>query len=277
MPDGVALVTTESADVLSAARQVHDASPGRVVVKLPATGGAGNVVLEPSDDAWLLQIEDAWAGRHEPQAPCDVVVESWLPWTTTYSVSFLIAPDRVPTFIAACEQLVDPDTAAFIGSRSRGPLDIADLDAVLAVLLPVFDAMRADGFAGVAGIDVIVGPGTSWSGRGLSLPSGLRMCLIECNPRFNQHNRVGLVVARLARHWDVHESELPWTLRYLYPREPATVESLCSTGGPENDTALPDRPVEPAPVRLLFAHRLDLVMELSLACSLQDAGTGGSG
>ena len=264
IPGGVELETAELSHVLAAVGRVARDAPGPVVVKLPATGGAGNVVLGPDSRAWPGELQSAWTERYAPSSPCDVVVESWLPWTTTYSVSFLVAPDAPPTLLAACEQVIDPTTSDFVGSRSSGPLEAADLDTMLSRLQPVFTAMRDEGYAGVAAVDVIIGPGRTWAGRGLALPSGLRMCLIECNPRFNQHNRVGLVVARLARHWGVQESDLRWTLRYVYPREPDTVESLCSTGEPETRTDLPARPEGTTPVRRLFAHRLDLVMELTI-------------
>ena len=61
--------------------------------------------------------------------------------------------------------------------------------------------MATDGVLGVAAIDVIVGDGRGWGESGIPLPSGGRICVIECNPRLNRHNRVGMLVERLSRIW----------------------------------------------------------------------------
>lgn len=268
MPLGVETTATEEAEVVSAVLGFQRKSSGTVIVKLPGSGGDGNRVLRPeSADSWPERIRHVWAGRAvEPGRPVDVVVETWLPWTTTYSVSFLVAPDTSPTLVAACEQVLDPATGGFVGSRSHGPLDRADGAAMVAQLVPLLEAMRSDGYVGVAAIDVVVGPGTSWSGRGIELPSGQRMAVIECNPRFNQHNRIGLVVARLGRQWDVPESDLSWTADYLRPAEPGNIEPLLAS----HDAAIPPPPEAGTSARLRFAHRMDFAIEIDVRRSSRD-------
>jgi hypothetical protein len=258
MPRGIEFSASEVDEVFAAVQRFSTAAAGTIVVKLPGTGGDHNRVLRTDDvDSWPEHIRRLWAGRHSDSLdPVDVVIETWLPWTTTYSVSFMVAPDSDPTFLAACEQILHPTTGAFVGSRSQGPLDAADRRAMVASLVPLVEAMRTEGFAGVAAMDVVIGPGTSWDGRGLALPSGQRLCVIECNPRFNQHNRIGLVVARQARRWGVRESQLAWEARYHSPPDGERIDVLFPSSEPPPDEAMP--------ARLLLAHRIDVAVELTI-------------
>ena len=265
MPAGVELSVSEVDEVVAAVHRFSTAEAGTIIVKLPGTGGDHNRALSADDhNAWPEHVRRLWADRHpDSKDSIDVVIETWLPWTTTYSVSFMIAPDSEPKFLAACEQMLHPTSAAFVGSRSRGPLDADDRQAMITSLLPLVGAMRAEGYAGVAAIDVVIGPGTTWEGRGLVLPSEQRLCVIECNPRVNQHNRIGLIVARLARQWGVGESQLAWTATYRSPPTGERIAVLFPASEPpaESSTSPPDGAT---PARLLFAHRFDAAVELTI-------------
>ena len=265
IPPGVEFSVSGVDEVVAAVHRFSTAEAGTIILKLPGTGGDHNRVLRADDgNAWPEHVRRLWADRHpDSTGPIDVVIEAWLPWTTTYSVSFMVGPDGDPTFLAACEQVLHPTTAAFVGSRSHGPLDAADRQAMITSLLPLIDAMRTEGFAGVAAMDVVIGPGTSWSGRGLVLPSGQRLCVIECNPRFNQHNRIGLIVARLARQWGIRESQLAWTATYHGPSDGENFAVLFPPSEPPPDSSTPP-PDESTPARLLLAHRFDAAVELTI-------------
>ena len=265
VPPGLEATATDAEDVLDALRR-FDADPaGRAIVKLPGGGGLGNLVLTPdTTDSWSVRVRELWDTRVPVPMPSDVVIEHWLPWESSYSVSFLLAPGQAPVPLAACEQVVDPDRGEWVGSRSHGSLDEADVSAVLDHLRPVFADMAAEGVAGVAAVDVVVGSGTAWPDRGFALPSGRRLCVIECNPRFNQHNRIGMIVERLARRWDVPVADLSWSMRNVDPPAGTTLEALLA--GVENEGPMvPDAPTHDAPVRLGFAHRLEKLMELTVS------------
>lgn len=267
VPPGIECSAEEDSDVVRALARFDADTPGTKIVKLPGGGGTGNVVLtQDSTAGWNGRVEELWGLRnHETPTPLDVVIEQWLPWASTHSVSFLIAPDHTPTFLAVCEQVVDSARAEFVGSRNRGTLSDADTSAMLEHLQCVFEAMGAEGYVGVAALDVIVAPGAAWSGRGLALPSGQRMCVIECNPRFNQHNRIGMFVERLARRWSIPSSELSWSFSIINPRDSMTLPALFASLPDEPDVTTLPAPSRDEPARALFAHRVDKAMELTVA------------
>jgi hypothetical protein len=266
MPPGVEFTALAASDIVAANRALVPGDSDVRIVKLPGIGGQGNLVLSSAThESWSQQIEDLW--RHKTSGPLDIVIEQWLPWETSYSVSYLVPPDAVPRPIAVCEQMVDGKLGKFIGSRNDIDLSDGDIDAMLAWLQLLFEAMSRDGFAGVAAVDVIVGSGQSWNGHGYRLPSGRTVSAIECNPRFNRHNRVGLFIERLAAKWKLDSSELSWTLRDVYPGDGVRLRTLINRLQ-ESDAADRDqrRPTRDAPrqTQLLFADRLDRVMELKV-------------
>lgn len=264
VPPGIELTAEGARDVLGHLNSFDARPPGRTVVKLPGGGGMGNLVLTPdTTESWPRRVDALWKEHDRLPKPADVVIEAWLPWQNTYSVSFLVTPARATTLLAVTEQLVDPIKAGWVGSRTGGPLGEADTAAVLDHLQGVVDAMTADGYVGVVALDIIVGPGAAWAGHGLALPSGQRMCVIECNPRFNQHNRTGMVVERLARRWDIDSRTLSWSLRCIEPSGSTTFPALLASlekGAPEPVPA----PTRDRPVRTVFAHRQDKALELTV-------------
>jgi hypothetical protein len=199
-----------------------------------------------------------------------VVIETWLPWEKTYSVSFFLEPGGATTLMAVCEQIVEPAKGAWIGSTTDRPPNEADTTAALGYLQRVIDAMVADGFVGVLALDVIVGPGSGWGRHGLALPSGQRLCVIECNPRWNQHNRTGMVVERLARLWGLDARDLSWSLMNIEPPAGTTLPDLLATL--EDDQPGIDAPPSSGrPARQVFAHRSDVAMELTVSLADQSA------
>lgn len=271
MPPGIEL-TMEDVDEVVSALTSFDAQPaGRTIVKLPGGGGMGNVVLTPdATESWPRRIEELWHEQGHLPAPADVVIETWLPWESTYSVSFLLTPDRETTLMAVCEQRIEPTKGAWIGSRTDGPLSEADTTAMLGYLQVVIDAMAADGCVGVVALDVIVGPGAGWAGHGLALPSGQRLCIAECNPRWNQHNRIGMVVERLARRWGMDSRELSWSFRNVeLPAGTRLPDLLVSL---EDDRpGIAETPAHDRPARMAFAHRFEKAMELTVSLAGQSA------
>ena len=271
MPPGIELVADDVGEVV-AALSSFDAHPSdRTIVKLPGGGGMGNVVLSPDTRAtWPDRVDALWEENPHVPKPADLVIEAWLPWEQTYSVSFLLTPDRETTLMAVCEQRIEPTKGAWIGSRTDGPLSEADTTAMLGYLQVVIDAMAADGCVGVVALDVIVGPGAGWAGHGLALPSGQRLCVVECNPRWNQHNRIGLVVERLARRWRLHSDELSWSLRNIDLPVGTTLPVLLASL--EDDRpGIADAPTRDRPARMVFAHRFDKAMELTVSLAGQSA------
>jgi len=264
VPPGIEFTAVEAEQVLGRLTRVDARPAGMTVVKLPGGGGMGNLVLaSDSPESRSRRIAELWeTHRHLPK-PVDVVIETWLPWETTYSVSFLLTPSRTSTLLAVCEQMVDLTTCGWVGSRTDAPLSEADTTAMLGHLQPVVDAMAADGYVGVVALDVIVGPGDGWVDHGLALPSGQRICVIECNPRFNQHNRTGMVVERLARRWGTDSRTLSWSLRNVARPDGTTLPALLASL--EDDRPGEDAPTRDRPARFVFAHRLDQAMELTVS------------
>jgi hypothetical protein len=266
MPPGVEITALAASDIVAANRALEPGDSDVRIVKLPGIGGQGNLVLGPAThESWSHQIEDLW--RRKASGPVDVVIEHWLPWEASYSVSFLVPPDGIPRPLAVCEQIVDGRLGKFMGSRNDIDLSDGDIDAMLAWLQVLFVAMGRDGFTGVAAIDVIVGSGKSWNGYGHRLPSGKAVSAIECNPRFNRHNRVGLFIERLAGKWKLDSSDLSWTLRDVYPGDGVRLPTLIGqlqeseTSGTHPRRRILDSPPQ---ARLLLADRLDRVMELNV-------------
>jgi len=256
VPPGVCLGPSDETGWNHLAQELG-VSPHRRVLKVPGTGGSGNHVLTAGE-----ALQPDTAGRLasiDGQAVSQVVVEEWLPWQVSLSVSFLVLPGDPPHFLAVTQQLVDLDTAKFLGSSDRVALDQRDVDALCAQIVPLFEAMAREGIVGVTAVDLIVG---AWPRVGLALPSGLRMCVIECNPRFNRHNRVGLLVHRLSRLWRVPAESLTWTLR----DEPTTVKTGAQPPG--LTPADPTTALEGPPCRLALddAHRtMQLTVERAVS------------
>ena len=188
---------------------------GPVIVKGPGIGGGGNVLIDGPEtgELALLWKRVTADGRH---TAVDVVIEQWLPWDHSYSVSYFMHSNQAPRPIAVCQQQVDTRLAKFTGSTIKTTLAPADMEALHEHVKPLFASMAANGYHGVAAIDVIVGSASTWYGHGLTLTCGAVVCLIECNPRFNRHNRVGLLIERLARRWDIPSDRLRWKLRDMY-------------------------------------------------------------
>ena len=234
-------------------------------MKLPGGGGMGNVVLTPdATESWRRSIEELWDENRDLPTPVDVVIETWLPWESTYSVSFFLERGGATIVLAVCEQIVEPTSGAWVGSRTDRPLSEADTTALLGHLQPVVDAMAADGYVGVMALDVIVGPGSGWAAHGLALPSGRRLGVIECNPRWNQHNRIGMVVERLARQWGMDPLDLSWSARDIDPPVGTTLPALLASL--EDDRpGIADAPTSDRPARMVFAHRLEKAMELTVS------------
>jgi hypothetical protein len=125
--------------------------------------------------------------------------------------------------------------------------------------------MDGDGYVGVAAIDVIIGSADAWGGIGLALPSGRQMIVIECNPRFNYHNKIGLVVERFARVWGLPTHDLRWTAVNVEACEHRTVEALLASRPRDAEIAVPPPPDRDRPTRRLFAHRTEKAVELTVA------------
>jgi hypothetical protein len=270
-PPGRELTAEHVDEVVDALTGFEGLPAGRTIVKLPGSGGMGNVVLDAdARETWPDRIDELWAeNRHVPK-PADVVIEAWLPWEQSFSASFLLEPGGATTLMAVCEQIVEPTRGSWVGSRTDRPLSDADTTAMLALLQRVIDAMAADGFVGVAALDVIVGRGDGWAGDGLDLPSGRRLCVIECNPRWNQHNRIGLVVERLARRWGLNSRELSWSLKNIDLPVGTTLPDLLASL--EDDRpGIGEAPTRDRAARMVFAHRFEKAMELTVSLAGQSA------
>ena len=264
VPPGVAGVVTDVAEVITLLKHFDAERFGPAVVKLPGSGGFANAILEPDREGAEVAIQSLWADHVHHTRPVDVVIESWLPWDTTHSLSFLLSHDQPPVVLATCDQLVDPD-GVFVGSRSDMSLSAEDTDAVLAHVRRLIEAMDTDGYVGVAAIDVIIGSAEAWDGNGLALPSGRRMIVIECNPRFNYHNKIGMVVERFARVWGIPSHELQWTSLNIEAGEHRTVEALLASRPRDAEIAVPPPPDRDRPSRRLFAHRTEKAIELTVS------------
>jgi hypothetical protein len=274
VPPGIEFTALVASDIVAANKALGPGDSDIRIVKLPGIGGQGNLVLNSATHkSWGQQIEELWQRR--ASGPLDIVIEHWLPWEASYSVSYLVPPDAAPRPIAVCEQTIDRKLGRFVGSRNDIDLSDGDIDAMLAWLQPLFEAMGRDGFTGVAAIDVIVDSGKNWNGYGYRLPSGKTVSAIECNPRFNRHNRVGLFVERLARKWKLDSSDLSWTLRDVYPADAVHLRTLINQLQASDAAGRPQRrrtPEAPPQARLLFADRLDRVMELNVAVRSRTGG-----
>ncbi|MFF4318724.1 hypothetical protein [Streptomyces sp. NPDC001568] len=260
LPPGATYAVDSAVGLASLAERIGTCAQPRVV-KFPGTGGTGNVVLRGGEE-FRPALFDRPADESDATStdgPVDVVVETWLPWRVSVSVSYLIVPEVGCVFLAACEQVVDRSRATFVGSSSGVRLSAADLDAVRSYAEPLFAVMAEDGYVGVAAVDLIIG--TGWTGSGLELPSGSRVCFVECNPRMNRHNRVGLLVERLARTWGVSAARLSWRLADRPGWAP-------SQDGPPESARPCDRP--PRPGGTTTIDLLDTARTMRLTIGLGD-------
>ena len=264
VPPGVEGVVSDAGDVIALLKHFRAERSGTAVVKLPGSGGFANAILEPDQEGAEAVIQSLWTEHVHHNRPVDVVIESWLPWDTTHSLSFMLSPDRPPPVLATSDQVVDAD-GVFIGSRSDLSLSADDTDTVMAHVRRLIEAMDGDGYVGVAAIDVIIGSGEAWEGNGLALPSGHRMIVIECNPRFNYHNRIGLVVERFARVWGIPSHDLRWTSVNIEAGAHRTVEALLASRPHEAEIGVPPPPDRDQPSRRLFAHRTEKAVELTVS------------
>ena len=264
VPPGVEGVASDVSDVVTLHKHFQAETAGATIVKLPGSGGFANAVLEPDQDDAEAVIRSLWAEHVHHTRPVDVVVEAWLPWESTHSLSFLLSPHTSPVVLATCDQLVDPD-GVFVGSRSDLSLSPDDTDTVMAHVWRLVEAMDADGYVGIAAIDVIVGPADAWGGIGLALPSGQSMLVIECNPRFNYHNKIGMVVERFARVWGIPSRDLQWTCVNIDAGALQTLKALLESRPQDAEIAVPPPPERDRPTRRLFAHRTEKAVELTVS------------
>ena len=91
------------------------------------------------------------------------------------------------------------------------------------------------------------------------------MSVIECNPRFNYHNKIGLVVERFARVWGIPSRDLRWTSVNVEASELRTVEALLASRPRDAEIAVPPPPERDRPSRRLFAHRTEKAVELTVS------------
>lgn len=264
IPPGIESVASDADDVIALLKHFRAETPGPVVVKLPGSGGFANAVIEPGSEDAEAVIRSLWAEHVHHARQVDVVIESWLPWDSTHSLSFLLSHDQPPVVLATCDQVVDAD-GVFVGSRSEMSLGAHDTASVLAHVRRLVEAMDGDGYVGVAAIDVIIGSPDARGGIGLPLPSGQRMIVIECNPRFNYHNKIGLVVERFARVWGIPSHELRWACVNIEAGELRTVEALLASRPQDAEIAVPPPPDRDRPSRRLFAHRSEKAVELTVS------------
>ncbi len=264
VPPGIEGVVADVGEVIALLKRFDAEWSGPAVVKLPGSGGFANARLEPGRDGAEMAIQSLWAEHVHHSRPVDVVIECWLPWDSTHSVSFMMGPHEAPELLATCEQVVDAD-GIFLGSRSDMSLDDDDSAVALSHVARLARAMSSDGYAGVAAIDLIIGPAAAWDGKGLALPSGQRMIVIECNPRFNYHNRIGLVVERFSRVWGIPSDLLQWTSLNIEAGAHRTVQALLASRPRDAEIAVPPPPDRERPSRRLFAHRTEKAVELTVA------------
>lgn len=264
VPPGIGSVASDAEDVIAALKAFQVETAGPAVVKLPGSGGFANATIEPGQEDAESVIRSLWTEHVHHTRPVDVVIESWLTWGSTHSLSFLLSPDRSPVVLATCDQVVDAD-GVFVGSRSELSLSDDDAASALDHVGRLVEAMDSDGYVGVAAIDVIIGPAGAWGGLGLALPSGQRMIVIECNPRFNYHNKIGLVVERFARVWSIPSHDLRWASMNIEAGEHRTVEALLASRPQDAEIAVPPPPERDRPSRRLFAHRTEKAVELTVS------------
>ncbi|MGH3473788.1 MAG: hypothetical protein ACRDOT_02635 [Aeromicrobium sp.] len=264
VPPGVEAVVTDVGEVVTLLKLFQAETSGPAIVKLPGSGGFANAILEPGHPDAEEVIRSLWTDHVHHTRPVDVVIEAWLPWDSTHSLSFLVSPDQPPGVLATCDQVVDAD-GVFVGSRSDMSLSADDTDSVLAHVRRLVEAMDSDGYVGVAAIDVIIGSADAWDGIGLALPSGSRMIVIECNPRFNYHNKIGLIVERFARVWGIPSHDLRWTSVNIEAGAHRTVEALLASRPRDAEIGVPPPPDRDRPSRRLFAHRTEKAVELTIS------------
>lgn len=264
VPPGIESVASDVGDAIALMKHYRAETTGPAAVKLPGSGGFANAIIEPGSEDAEAVIWSLWAEHVHHTRPVDVVIESWLPWDSTHSLSFLLSHDQPPVVLATCDQVVDAD-GVFVGSRSELSLGADDTAAVLAHVRRLVDVMDGDGYVGVAAIDVIIGSSEAWGGIGLPLPSGQRMIVIECNPRFNYHNKIGLVVERFARMWGIPSHDLEWASVNIEAGEHRTVEALLASRPHDAEISVPPPPDRDWPSCRLFAHRSEKAVELTVS------------
>ena len=264
VPPGIEGVVADVGEVLELLKHFDAEWAGGTVVKLPGSGGFANAILRPDREGAEVSIQSLWTEHVHHTRPVDVVIESWLPWDSTHSLSFLLSHDLPPVLLATCDQVVDAD-GVFVGSRSDLSLGADDAAAVLAHVMRLIEAMDTDGYVGVAAIDVIIGSAEAWGEKGLTLPTGRRMIVIECNPRFNYHNKIGMVVERFARVWDIPSHDLRWISVNIEAGAHRTVEALLASRSKDAEIAVPPPPDLDRPSRRLFAHRTEKAVELTVS------------
>ena len=87
----------------------------------------------------------------------------------------------------------------------------------------------------------------------------------ECNPRFNYHNKIGLVVERFSRTWGIPYHQLQWTSRNVAAGRHRTLEALLAARPRDAEIAVPPPPEANRPARRLFAHRTEQAIELTVS------------
>ena len=197
LPRGKVFERTSDAEIVRYVTDLFAEGEQRVIVKVHGANGRGNLLLEPGDDL-ETRIGDFVKNPWDRESRW-ALVEAWRCWEHTYCCSYFInAENTLPIPLETCEQLLAPETAGFIGSRSFTDVSAKDLGIVQGALLPAVRAMGEDGIRGFVGIDVIlVEPRPS---DVLVLPdSGLGVLLVEANARINGHLQERLFAGYLAQ------------------------------------------------------------------------------
>lgn len=212
IPEGMDVVLNSATDLVQAVSLVGAGSSGALVVKSRGIGGVGNRVISPTCSHGWLGETNRWLDLRGGY-PHHIVLERWIPWRLSLCLSFFVESTESFSFLAAAEQKVDTSHAKFTGSLSSVTLTDDDMLGTLEWIDPVVRRCAREGIRGVVGFDLIVtsrslSPGVD----GHELPSGDRALLVECNPRFNRHNRVGVFIERLSRLMGVEGQTLLWEL-----------------------------------------------------------------
>lgn len=272
VPPGLEVIVRDEAELIECIFAVADHS-GVAVIKAPGIGGQGNTVINCEQP--LTRLGEIDVLRSAIDGSQELTIESWLPWTVSCSASVFIGPSGTAEFLALCPQEVSQDHAKFIGSTNECSLSGAVLGELAELVCTLGDEAGSDGCRGVVGFDLIVGRRADWGRHGLGLAQGdLVVALVECNPRFNRHNRVGMLVERIADAWEVESNSIVWRLRDV----PSLDQALLGERGLEQLDGdlrlLSTRPRgrERREIRLLDRLDRTMVVEMSLKPSTATPG-----
>lgn len=171
--------------------EIFDQGYGRIIIKVPGTGGLGNTIITREST-----IYPRWMEQFPKDKP--MMVEAYVDWLISPCTSFFCWQGEV-VFMEMCEQILRPKTAGFIGGRSFGFLSTLDISALCEFQRPIAEEAHREGIKGFLGIDTILRK--PLHGDELILPdSGLAVLFIEMNPRLNGHNQERYAIHRIAQH-----------------------------------------------------------------------------